>query len=1309
MSHCARSQKMIKMSSSLLLDNFVIQEQRQPTQNKASTYHFYKEHEQEYYEQTSNYVPPIQPPPPPLSSSQPPITNAMPTSQTKLKKCNCCPYGFHIDLDFIRYCEELAANGKSPSRKQLDRRNKRRQRKSLEVMLGFEDQWVLDFEKESHPAKQRKSDFETVYEVIGEVQQKASSPYDNVDYKKEPCERNKKNIGPEQGDFVNNILFDVYSDFERTLERASGRSGQKGKEKSSCISGHGEGRHDAYGHEKQLETVHYTTNSADISPASYTRQITSNNVHQQNVSIEEVHEQIHITETTRSVPKRTHQHQDDRNESVETGSKSLPSDIYSAEIDQLSLANRNLSDQLQSVRNQLSDNLTRVRDFEERVKQIPKLQLELSVEKAENRDLHLKLKALQNALERKEQHELRMAAEMAEKTKMDSSTAAKLDKHIARKNHHICATSLESLNIRFQNSSSSLNESQQLHTNTGVSSSSIQTSTQNVGCMTNKTLSRDVGVVTIPVLIPTRTMAINTDISAKNPFDETQKKPILKSVSVQSEHEPRTLTKSAATITDREPSPPRPPEKHSVAVLAIPNVCNSSCMARPEVRSIGLDNIYEKIRTRSFGTDPIKQLEEKQSDSPISLKLLDAPKSNITPLTSSRETGLKLPEIPKEFRSIGVQQSPNVENKFSQCVEKLVEPPPLTTPPKVQTQTGSTDTSDLTLHIHRGVNTDALLPKKHRLTNTDQILTDNKSTNTDRYATVKETTKAESSENVSKSTLLNEHQCHNCLAKIEIKQRTIIKNPNKIENVPSNISTTASMTKTTTETTTTETTSTNETINEEMSSTTQSSDLQSRIPRPTALISPRSEKKFTRQNTYTIPSSPISSSQLAAFQYTDASVSQCPAEAYLISSCGGTSTSTTSTVKANTTQTHSNISQTSTYRSHDIENRSSDETTAVNDSTKAHDAAVTGASGKTTTAYNTDDDESLWSRSMKSSSTYSQLASSVKPRHKVTPSKEMQAALKVINDKVSNESLPKGQHLATTLKNANKIVQKEWFRISSTENAQPFEVEDYLDCFEEYSPNLLKYIVNSTDANGNTAMHYAVSHGNFDVVSILLDSKVCDINATNNAGYTCVMLVSLAKLDVAEHQTVVQRLFQMSDVNVRAKKHSQTALMLATSHGNYNMVRMLLDAGADINIQDEDGSTALMCAAEHGRMEIIKILLAQSECDSTVQDLDGSTALKISLEAGYRDIGVLLYAHEYMTKNKSPYTSLRSGGRSRKHSSSLTSSTNALHGHVSSNTNIVGTTNSSEVSNVENTDVQGSSSFTIIDGMLLMNGDELWF
>lgn len=140
------------MPSSLLLDNFVIQ--KQPTQYRNEvpptapiTFQFYQQHEQQIIEETTSV----------------PLPTA--SNRSKLKNCTCCPYGFHIDLDFIRYCEELAANGKRPSSKQIDRRNKRRQRKSLEVMLGFDDQWLLDYEKSAHPFKQQKSQFQTVYEV----------------------------------------------------------------------------------------------------------------------------------------------------------------------------------------------------------------------------------------------------------------------------------------------------------------------------------------------------------------------------------------------------------------------------------------------------------------------------------------------------------------------------------------------------------------------------------------------------------------------------------------------------------------------------------------------------------------------------------------------------------------------------------------------------------------------------------------------------------------------------------------------------------------------------------------------------------------------------------------------------------------------------------------------------------------------------------------------------------------------------------------------------------------------------------------
>lgn len=69
-------------------------------------------------------------------------------------------------------------------------------------------------------------------------------------------------------------------------------------------------------------------------------------------------------------------------------------------------------------------------------------------------------------------------------------------------------------------------------------------------------------------------------------------------------------------------------------------------------------------------------------------------------------------------------------------------------------------------------------------------------------------------------------------------------------------------------------------------------------------------------------------------------------------------------------------------------------------------------------------------------------------------------------------------------------------------------------------------------------MHYAVSHGNFDVVSVLLDSKVCNVNQQNKAGYTATMLVSLAQIRSQTHASVVQRLFQLGDLNIKASQVS---------------------------------------------------------------------------------------------------------------------------------------------------------------------------
>ena len=65
--------------------------------------------------------------------------------------------------------------------------------------------------------------------------------------------------------------------------------------------------------------------------------------------------------------------------------------------------------------------------------------------------------------------------------------------------------------------------------------------------------------------------------------------------------------------------------------------------------------------------------------------------------------------------------------------------------------------------------------------------------------------------------------------------------------------------------------------------------------------------------------------------------------------------------------------------------------------------------------------------------------------------------------------------------------------------------------------------------------------------------------------------------------------------------------MLAVSHGRLDMVKLLVEAGADMNIQDEDGSTALMCAAEHGHISIVKHLISQPDCDVSIVDCVSST------------------------------------------------------------------------------------------------------
>ncbi|XP_034738270.1 KN motif and ankyrin repeat domain-containing protein 1 [Etheostoma cragini] len=207
------------------------------------------------------------------------------------------------------------------------------------------------------------------------------------------------------------------------------------------------------------------------------------------------------------------------------------------------------------------------------------------------------------------------------------------------------------------------------------------------------------------------------------------------------------------------------------------------------------------------------------------------------------------------------------------------------------------------------------------------------------------------------------------------------------------------------------------------------------------------------------------------------------------------------------------------------------------------------------------------------------------------------------------------------------VLYQEWFKISSQKDSQADTVRLYLRQVGLTTPTLLPYVVNLTDGNGNMALHYSVSHSNFPVVKLLLDTGLCETDNVNKAGYTPVMLAALTAAESSDDLEVAQQLLKLGDVNACSRQAGQTALMLAVSHGRVAMVKLLLSCGTDVNAQDREGSTALMCASEHGHTNIVRMLLETGCCDTSLKDKNGQTALSVAEGASHQEIVDLLKLH----------------------------------------------------------------------------------
>jgi ankyrin repeat protein len=144
--------------------------------------------------------------------------------------------------------------------------------------------------------------------------------------------------------------------------------------------------------------------------------------------------------------------------------------------------------------------------------------------------------------------------------------------------------------------------------------------------------------------------------------------------------------------------------------------------------------------------------------------------------------------------------------------------------------------------------------------------------------------------------------------------------------------------------------------------------------------------------------------------------------------------------------------------------------------------------------------------------------------------------------------------------------------------------------------------VNSTQADGMTALHWAAQKGDVDLANVLLYASA-NIRATTRIGGYTPLLIASKNGDAAMIRTLVEH---GADPN-NATTNGTSALMLAAAAGKADAVELLLDKGANVNATENvKGESALTFAAAYGRADVVRVLTAHHadvSLTTKVQDL----------------------------------------------------------------------------------------------------------
>ncbi|XP_010792217.1 histone-lysine N-methyltransferase EHMT2 isoform X1 [Notothenia coriiceps] len=154
--------------------------------------------------------------------------------------------------------------------------------------------------------------------------------------------------------------------------------------------------------------------------------------------------------------------------------------------------------------------------------------------------------------------------------------------------------------------------------------------------------------------------------------------------------------------------------------------------------------------------------------------------------------------------------------------------------------------------------------------------------------------------------------------------------------------------------------------------------------------------------------------------------------------------------------------------------------------------------------------------------------------------------------------------------------------------------------------------------NRRSALHAAAQRGLLEVCYILLQAGA-QVDAQDKDRRT-----PLLEAVINNHIEVAHYLVQNGACVYHVEEDGYTGLHHAAKLGNLEIVSMLLETGqADVNAQDTGGWTPIIWSAEHKHVDVIKVLLNRG-ADVTISDKELNVCLHWAAYAGNVDIAELV-------------------------------------------------------------------------------------